>query len=144
MSKEETESSVSIINSTPQSQVKKTLFSGNKSRSTYGYMQFTHTVPHPHKFLSLSLLMQMGSLISLRIQDFWEFILTSHIHIQRSNSVVYMYTRELQDKEEERELDLGSDEPDTPLPLTVTSRVNMCSFPCYSALQREEATVLWL
>ncbi|XVE63746.1 hypothetical protein DITRI_Ditri07aG0044900 [Diplodiscus trichospermus] len=28
-----------------------------------------------------------------------------------------------QEKEEEKELDLGSDEPDTPLPLTVTSRV---------------------
>lgn len=29
----------------------------------------------------------------------------------------------LQEKEEEKELDLGSEEPDTPLPLTVTSRV---------------------
>lgn len=39
--------------------------------------------------------------------------------------------QELQEKEEEKELDLGSDEPDAPLSLTVTSRVKMkslCSF----------------
>ncbi|KAK9009227.1 hypothetical protein V6N11_035772 [Hibiscus sabdariffa] len=34
-----------------------------------------------------------------------------------------LYMQELQIKEEEKELDLGSYEPDTPLPLTVTSRV---------------------
>lgn len=29
-----------------------------------------------------------------------------------------------QDKEEDKEVDIGSDEPEAPLPLTVTSRVN--------------------
>lgn len=33
------------------------------------------------------------------------------------------YMRGFQDKEEEKEFDLGSDEPEVPLPLTVTSRV---------------------
>ncbi|XP_021673387.2 dual specificity protein phosphatase PHS1 isoform X2 [Hevea brasiliensis] len=55
---------------------------------------------------------------TLQAQDFWGLI-----NIPRSDFVASMYTWEFQDKEEERELDLGSDEPDTPLPLTVTSRV---------------------
>ncbi|KAF2311540.1 hypothetical protein GH714_024639 [Hevea brasiliensis] len=36
---------------------------------------------------------------------------------------IYQKFSDVLDKEEERELDLGSNEPDTPLPLTVTSRV---------------------
>ena len=35
---------------------------------------------------------------------------------------IYIY---MQEKDEEREEELGSEEPDTPLPLTVTSRVIM-------------------
>ncbi|KAJ9140104.1 hypothetical protein P3X46_030786 [Hevea brasiliensis] len=43
---------------------------------------------------------------------------------QKESSVPIINTiLRAQDKEEERELDLGSNEPDTPLPLTVTSRV---------------------
>ncbi|XP_021287169.1 dual specificity protein phosphatase PHS1 isoform X1 [Herrania umbratica] len=42
---------------------------------------------------------------------------------QKENPAAIINSLHLQEKEEEKELDLGSDEPDAPLPLTVTSRV---------------------
>ncbi|KAK8684416.1 hypothetical protein V6N13_040445 [Hibiscus sabdariffa] len=44
-------------------------------------------------------------------------------HQKESPAAAIINPRRLQIKEEEKELDLGSYEPDTPLPLTVTSRV---------------------
>ena len=42
------------------------------------------------------------------------------------NLIYYWYCSllKLQDKEEDKEVDIGSDEPEAPLPLTVTSRVS--------------------
>ena len=58
----------------------------------------------------------------VRIYEF--FIASRHILRLLDLGFDCLYMRELQDKEEDKEeLDLGPDEPDPPLPLTVTSRV---------------------
>lgn len=44
-----------------------------------------------------------------------------------SGFIFAAYMRKFQDREEEKEFDIGSDEPEVSLPSTVTSRVRYCT-----------------